>query len=189
MNFKTYFRKNWPPVNTKGKLATYHGKISNKFSQYLEYLLQKYCRSKNLYILNEVRCSEDDNKKMDYLICNETELKKYLWSNKKAIKIPADVCVEAQWDKNKFIKDFIKNDFPKLAKFKKTKLRVAIANVPELEFKAYLKRLRRKAGTKKNYLIYLFCKKRGLLHHIAVKDFKYPDKLKNGIKLSGKALF
>jgi hypothetical protein len=156
VNFKQFFLKEWPPKTEEGKIPHYCKKISNKFTQYLEYILQKYCKQKGSYLLREIRYDKKDSGKMDYLICNKKELNNY-WNGKDAAKISADVCIEAQWDKNKFTNDFVETDFPKLCRFK-SKLKVAIAGVPSREFEIYVNQLYKKCknDSKSDYLIWLF---------------------------------
>lgn len=142
--------------------------MSNTFSQYLEYKLQEYCKKNNLYLLREVRFDQSRDK-MDYLICAEKELNDYLFNDKKATEIPAEACIEAQWDQGKFEEDFMENDLRKLNKFNRAKLRIGISAVPKGKYKEFKEKLKKKYS-KNNYLICIFKYKKSKEGITAIED-------------------
>lgn len=139
MDFKTFFDQNWPPIKDKCiAKSKQNNKISNIFTQYLENILHSFCTENDLALLREIRCIDPHNrsrsrKKLDYMICDKTDIDLYFFKGKLPTELRWHVCIEAQWDNRRFLSDFLTNDFIKLSWFPQiepaNQLKIAIAKV------------------------------------------------------------
>ncbi len=143
---ESYLIENWPPRTIdpdnaiiyrkqQTKNGRYVKRYSNKWTQYLEYLLINYIRKrKSKYLLREIPCINDKNKKLDYMLISGNPEKMYFGSSDaRSDKLPWFALIEAQWDQNKHVRDFLGNDFGKLCMWEpnssKGKSKIAIFNV------------------------------------------------------------
>ncbi|MBX3007607.1 MAG: hypothetical protein KF816_06220 [Melioribacteraceae bacterium] len=119
MRLDKFLIHNWPPL-IDGKLvrSPNSDRISNYFTQYLQYQLQKYLsKNKDYYLLQEVEC-KDHHHKLDYFI-GKKDVKKYFEGvDPRYLRWVA--LIESQWgnSNNKSVQDYLNRDFPKLTEYK-----------------------------------------------------------------------
>lgn len=133
MRLDKFLIHNWPPL-IDGKLvrSPNSDRISNYFTQYLQYQLQKYLsKNKDYYLLQEVECTEHHHK-LDYFIDKKDVNKYFEGENPRYLRWVA--LIESQWGNSikKSVQDYLNRDFPKLTEYKtqyKDQIKIVLLDV------------------------------------------------------------